>query len=59
MNGFQNFGDIAINHFKSINKKSSKEARSIILTDVTSHTYFEKKNFNNTSKNLKIMKTQI
>ena len=43
-----------INHFKSINKKSSKEAlESIILTDVTSHTYFEKKNFNNTSKNLK------
>ena len=33
-----------INHFKSINKKSSKEAlESIILTDVTSHTYFEKK----------------
>ena len=59
MNGFQNFGDIMINHFKSINKKSSKEALEfIILTDVTSHTYFEKKNFNEVQK-FKNMKTQI
>ena len=41
-----------INHFKSINKVARRSIRVIILTDVTSHTYFEKK-INNTCKNLK------
>ncbi|OUW73727.1 MAG: hypothetical protein CBD76_02715 [Pelagibacteraceae bacterium TMED216] len=52
-----------INHFKSIVDKTPEEAlKSIILTDVTSHTYFEKKNFLNTSKKIKdeeVFKTNI